>query len=397
MKKKRIMILGGNSVQAEATLTAKRLGYHTISTDLHKDNPGHAIADEYCPIDIIDKAAVLREAKRLSIDGIIPYTSDVLAPVAAYVTEAMSLPGNPYHTVEIMTHKDLFRQFLLEHGFPTPKGKGFRNMDDAIEFFHTLGGTAMMKPVDSAGSKGAFKVSNDNDIRLHWQESMGYSADGMVIIEQFIERKELQQDGDIFVIDGRIAFWGVGDQHKDPIAPYVPAVLTFPSMLRKEYVNKAQKLVQEIITALGYRQGPCNVEYMVGTDGEVYVMEIGPRNGGNLIGFALQEVTDVDLTALTVQAALGEPVTVPAWNYSGYVAAVVLHAQHDGTLKGLNVPEKYKQNLRRTFMFRNIGDKVQRFHNGGDTIGSMTFRFDSFDEMEDFINNTVPYMVVVNS
>lgn len=397
MKQKRIMILGGNCVQAEATKTAKRLGYYTISTDLHKDNPGHAIADEYRPIDIIDREAVLYEARKLNIDGIIPYTSDVLAPVAAYVTEAMSLPGNPYHTVEIMTHKNLFRQFLLDHGFPTPKGKGVSDMNDAIEFFHTLGGTAMMKPVDSAGSKGAFKVVNDDDIRMHWQESMDYSAEGTVIIEQFIERKELQQDGDIFIINGRIAFWGVGDQHKDPIAPYVPAVLTFPSMLRKEHVEKAQNLVQEMITALGYRQGPCNVEYMVGTDGEVYVMEIGPRNGGNLIGFALQEVTGVDLTALTVQAALGEPVTVPAWNYTGYAAAVVLHSQHDGTLKAVDVPENYKENLRRTFIFRNIGDRVQRFHNGGDTIGTMTFRFDTYDEMEDFINNTVPKMVIVNS
>jgi len=397
MKKKRIMILGGNCVQAEATKTAKHLGYYTISTDLHPENPGHAIADEYCPVDIIDKAAVLREAKRLSIDGIIPYTSDVLAPVAAYVTEAMSLPGNPYHTVEIMTHKNLFRQFLLDHGFPTPKGKGVRNMNEAIEFFHTLGGTAMMKPVDSAGSKGAFKVVNDDDIRMHWQESMDYSAEGTVIIEQFIERKEIQQDGDIFVIDGRIAFWGVGDQHKDPIAPYMPAVYTFPSMMRKEYVEKAQKMVQEIITALGYTQGPCNVEYIVDTNDKLYILEIGPRNGGNLIGFALQEVTDIDLTALTVQAALGEPVTVPTWEYNGYSTAVLLHAQHDGTLKSINVPEVYKKNLRKKFMFRNIGDRVQRFHNGGDVIASMTFRFDTYKEMMDFINNTVPKMVVVNS
>ena len=47
MKQKRIMVLGGNIVQAEATLAAKRLGYYTISTDLHPDNPGHAIAEEY--------------------------------------------------------------------------------------------------------------------------------------------------------------------------------------------------------------------------------------------------------------------------------------------------------------------------------------------------------------
>ena len=71
-RQKRIMILGGNYVQALATKVAKELGYYVISTDLHEDNPGHKIADEYCKIDIIDKDAVLREAQRLEVDGITP-------------------------------------------------------------------------------------------------------------------------------------------------------------------------------------------------------------------------------------------------------------------------------------------------------------------------------------
>ena len=95
MKQKRIMILGGNIVQMEATLEAKRQGYYVISADLHEDNPGHKVADEYCKVDIVDKEAVLREAKRLKIDGIVPYSSDTLAPIAAYVAEEMGLPGNP--------------------------------------------------------------------------------------------------------------------------------------------------------------------------------------------------------------------------------------------------------------------------------------------------------------
>lgn len=369
------MILGGNCVQAEATRTAVRLGYHTVSTDLHPDNPGHALADEYCPIDIIDKAEVLREAQRIGIDGIVPYTSDVLAPVAAYVAEAMGLPGNPYETVLIMTHKNRFREFLEANGFPAPRGKGFRNVREATEYYRMLGGDAMMKPVDSAGSKGVFRISCDEDIAMHWQEAMAYSAEGTVIIEDYIERQGVQQDGDIFVIDGRIAFWGVGDQHKDPAAPYVPAALTFPSAMDERYVTQARKQVQDILTKLGFRQGPCNVEYIIGADGKVYVLEIGPRNGGNLIPFALQDVTGVDLTELTIRQAVGENVEIPAWQYNGFSMALVLHATRNGTFHGVEVPEQYRQNLRRSFLFLKEGDPVNSFHNGGDTIGTMTFHF----------------------
>lgn len=389
------MVLGGNVVQAEATLTAKQLGYYTISTDLHKDNPGHAIADEYCPVDIIDKEAVLREARRLHIDGIIPYTSDVLAPVAAYVSDAMHLPCSPYSTVEIMTHKDLFREFLHSHGYNVPEGRSFTSKEEALAFFRTLGGTAMMKPVDNAGSKGVFKVNSEEEICQHWQESMDYSLSKRIIIEQFIERTGMQQDGDIFVSDGKIVFWSLGDQHKDPIAPFVPAVYTFPNTMPEEYEEKAKQMVQELITALGFTQGPCNIEYIVSTKGEIYILEIGPRNGGNLIPFGIQEVTGVDLTAMTVRAALGETVTVPEWKYSGYSATVMLHSQEDGILKGFNVPEEYRHHMKRSYTFRHEGDAVKRFHNTGDTIASTAFRFDTREELEQFIQVAIKGMVVL--
>lgn len=375
MARKRIMILGGNSVQAEATRTARRLGYYTVSTDMHPDNPGHALADEYCMVDVVDKEAILGEARRIGIDGIVPYASDVLAPVAAYVAEKMGLPGNPYDAVRIMTHKNLFRAFLLSHGFPAPRGKAFRSVGDAVDYFSTLGGDAMMKPVDSAGSKGVFRVACEDDIRSHWQESQGYSLEGTVIIEEYIERVGMQQDGDIFVIDGRIAFWGLGDQHKDPTAPYVPAMHTFPSAMPAHHIARAQELVQGILSALGFRQGPCNVEYMVGADGTVYIMEIGPRNGGNLIPLALHDLTGIDLTELTVRQAVGEEVAIPDWQCDGFSASVVLHATHGGTFRGVEVAERYRQNLRRSFMFLKEGAPLRPFHNGGDTIGTMTFHF----------------------
>ena len=50
---KKLMVLGGNIVQMEATLEAKRQGYYVISADLHEDNPGHKVADEYCTMQVV--------------------------------------------------------------------------------------------------------------------------------------------------------------------------------------------------------------------------------------------------------------------------------------------------------------------------------------------------------
>ncbi len=387
MRQKRIMILGGNAVQAEATLRARRLGYFTVSTDLHPDNPGHAIADEYRAIDIMDSDEVTRHAAQLAIDGIVPYTSDALAPVADRVAQALSLPRNPPGVVYTLTHKDAFRAFLESHGFPTPTCRSFTDMVAAQTFFTSLHGPAMLKPADGAGSRGVFRVDNVDDIAAHWSETLSYSAEQKVVIESFIERQGLQQDGDIFVIDGQIRFWGMGDQHKDPIAPFVPALLSFPSTLPHHWQQEARRTVQDILSRLGFDHGPCNVEYMIGTDGRVYVLEIGPRNGGNLIPFALQEAYGIDLTTLTLQQAVGDSVTLAArYDVRRYACSVLAHAQRAGTLVDIEVAQRYVSHIVCQYHFRRPGDHVERFHNGRDTIASYVFAFSTAEDMRTFIN-----------
>ena len=114
-------------------------------------------------------------------------------------------------------------------------------------------------------------------------------------------------------------------------------------------------------------------------------MEIGPRNGGNLIPFGIQECTGLDLTELTVRQAVGEKVEIPRWHYEGVGVSLLLHVRQDGVFHGVTVAEKYCDNVRRKYLFRREGDVVKRFHNGGDVIGSMTFRFDNHEEMQRFM------------
>ncbi len=387
MKQKRIMILGGNAAQAEAIRTAKMLGYYTISTDLHEDNPGHKISDEYCKVDVADREAVLHEAMRLGIDGVIPYCSDVLASVAAYVADRMGLPGNPCEAVEIMTHKDKFREFLKNNGFRTPRAKGCADIADAEKFFLQLGCAAMMKPVDASGSKGVFKVESTEDIQAHWNECAGYSIAGSVIIEEYIETVGLQQDGDIFVVDGKIVFWGLCDQHKDEcVAPYVPAMLSYPSSVDAKVEAKARKQVQKVLAALDYRMGPCNVEYVVDKSGDIYILEIGPRNGGNMIPYIIKESVGFDMVEATVRQAVGDEVELKPVAKHNCALTVVVHSRNDGVLDNVWLSDDAGARLCRRYTFADKGDKVHALRNGRDAIADMLFAFDKEEEMHEFIS-----------
>ena len=144
---------------------------------LSSDNPAHKFADEYHNVSTIDREAVLALARELCIDGIVSYASDVAAPTAAYVAEQLGLPTNPLESVMILTHKNLFRKFMKENGFPMPEGKSFTDREEARRFYEQISGTVMVKPVDSSGSKGVVKVSRMADFDAAWEEAMSYSLE----------------------------------------------------------------------------------------------------------------------------------------------------------------------------------------------------------------------------
>ena len=151
---KRLLLLGGSAQQIIAIQKAKSLGCYTVLCDYLPDNPGQKYADCFYQVSTTDLEAILEVAKQERIDGIIAYASDPAAPTAAYIAERMGLPGNPYESVKILCNKDLFRLFLAEHGFNTPKAKGYPSVESAIADIHEFSFPVVVKPVDSSGSKG---------------------------------------------------------------------------------------------------------------------------------------------------------------------------------------------------------------------------------------------------
>jgi biotin carboxylase len=222
------------------------------------------------------------------------------------VQEKMGLPGNPYDVVHTMTHKDLFRKFMQREGFLTPHNVKVSSIEEAISVFENTKQKLMLKPTDSAGSKGVFAIESVNDIEMYWNKTISVSPSRTALLEDHIDSVGLQQDGDIFVIDGKIAFWGMCDQYKRKEEPFVPAALVYPSTQDPCLQETAKETVQGLLTKIGFKQGPCNVEYLVDKQGQVWVIEIGPRNGGNLIPFLIENSTGINITELTVMQAVGD-------------------------------------------------------------------------------------------
>lgn len=393
---KKIMMLGGNYFQMTATKAAKDLGHYVISVDYLPDNPAHKLADEYHNVSTVDKEAVLKLAQELKIDGIVSYASDVSAPTAAYVAEKMGLPTNPYESVMILTHKDLFRPFLIEHGFNSPKSKGFADLSEALEFFKTLGKPAMVKPSDSNGSKGATRVDDEADFEAAFNKAMSFSRQKIVIVEEFLIRDGHQIAGDGFIVNGELVFAGFMSEHFDKLCnPLVPIGESYPSYLSDELKAKAKAEIDRLMKLLGMRFGAINMDFIVDSKGDVYIIEIGPRNGGNLITDVIREASGVDLAKCTVQAALGldlgEDLSKPI---TKYVSSYVVHSLKNGIYEGTEISDSIKDDIILFKDLTDVGAPVERFDNAALGTGAMLIKYDSIDEMVRRMDNMEEYIRV---
>lgn len=383
MTKKRIMMLGGNYFQMTATKAAKELGHYVISVDYLPENPAHKLADEYYNVSTVDKEAVLALAQKLNIDGIVSYASDVSAPTAAYVAEEMGLPTNPYESVMILTHKDLFRPFLVKNGFKSPESKGFANKDEAYEFFQTIKKPVMIKPSDSNGSKGATKVESEADFASAFEKAMSFSRQKIVIVEEFLLREGHQIAGDAFIMDGELVFAGFMSEHFDHLCnPLVPIGESYPSYLSDELKKKAWEEINRLMKLLNMRFGAINMDFIVDKNGDVYIIEIGPRNGGNLITDAIREASGIDLAKCTVQAALGLDVDTD-FNAPQHtlVSSYVVHALNDGKYLETQISPQIQKDILLFKDLTEVGDEVQRFDNASMGTGAMLIKHSSLDEM----------------
>lgn len=395
---KKILMLGGSLYQTYAIKEAKRLGYYVITCDYLPTNPGHAFADEYHNVSTTDKEAILQLARELQVDGIVAYASDPAAPTAAYVCEQLSLPTSPYKSVEILSNKDLFRDFLQEHGFNCPKAMGFTRYEDALAHIGEFRLPVMVKPVDSSGSKGINKMTDVSQLKDFVEDALHYSRSKRFLIEEFIVKKGHQISGDAFSVDGRLVFHCLGNEFYDPTCDkdFAPLGECWPFQMNKKYITDLEHQLQRLMTLLQMKSNAYNVEAIVGEDDKVYLLELGARSGGSLIPQVTKYATGVDMVTYVVKAAMGEDCSdlqqvEPTGCWSNYM----VHTNATGRFKAIAFDKDFeREHLVEWVTDIKPGDPVHKFRDAQDCIGEFILRYDSPEQMLDVIAKMEQYINV---
>ncbi|WML30319.1 ATP-grasp domain-containing protein [Neobacillus sp. OS1-32] len=388
---KKLLLLGGSTQQIPAIVRAKELGHYTILCDYLPDNPGQHYAHKFYCVSTTNKEKILEVAQKEQINGILAYASDPAALTAAYVGEKLNLPTQPYRSVEILTNKDLFRVFLRENGFLTPKAKGYASFEEARAEIEEFRLPVIIKPVDSSGSKGVGMLTDVKDLDKYIVNALHFSRVKRFIIEEFIEKNGFQVAGDGFSIDGKLVFRCFSNNHfnKECMNPFVPVGTTFPSIKCQVIQEKIHDEIQRLLDLLGMRTGAYNFEVFLDSNEDIYLMEVGPRNGGDYIPQVIRHATGIDLVQYSIKAALGEKCSeLQMKETSGYWGYYAIHSRNGGYLKEIKMDEKVKiQNLVESYLNYNVGDYVPAFNGSNCTLGIIIMKFSSMNEMLDKFEN----------
>jgi biotin carboxylase len=381
-------MLGASWLQVPAIEYASSQGYEVFTCDNRPENPGHALASESFNVSTTDNEGVFDLARRLKVNGVLAYASDPSVPAAAFAADKLGLPGNPPSSVDLLTHKDAYREFLLSHQFVTPNFRAAATLRQAEKGFNQLCPPIIVKPVDSSGSKGVERIDNLDELPAAFEQAQAFSRCNRVICEEYFERVGHQITGDGFIVDGELEFLCLSHEHYNlSLSSIVPVGESFPWRAvdpekTKEQTARIREQCIRLIKLLGLRVGAFNVEVRINSKGQIHLLEFGPRNGGNWMPEAIRESTGVDLIAYSVEAALGNdcsdlaqtPATTPISTY-------MLHTESDGQFEKVTISNELKATVLQQEMLIQPGDEVGRFCGSHKTLGALLLKFESVDVM----------------
>lgn len=278
--KKTIAIIGASYLQKPLVLKAKELGLRTICFAWDKDAVCKSLVDMFYPISIIEKDDILAKCKTEDIDGICTIASDVAAPTVAYVANKLDLVGNDYQAAVKANNKWLMREAFKSAGIPCPWFKCVSSYDDLRDENHIF--PLIVKPVDRSGSMGVFKVNTDLELEIAIKEAVSDSFSKKAMVEQYVDGREISVE--FISFENNHYPLTITDKVTTESPHFVELEHHQPSTLPNSVKNDINQITIKALNALGVTNVASHTEYKITDSGQIYIIELGARMGGDFIG-----------------------------------------------------------------------------------------------------------------
>jgi biotin carboxylase len=305
---KTVLFLGAGRHQRAAILRAKELGLRVAAIDGNPDAVALQDADVAEVVNFVEIPKAIEFAERIRPDGVLTITSDRAVVAVAAVAEALDLPGIGVDVAVGLTHKVEMRRRLERAGIPQPRFGSGRTLEEAKAAVEHVGFPCVVKPADSGGQRGVFRLEAVEELEERFPVSLELSRGGEVIVEEFVEGTEMNSMA--VVRDGEVTHLTLSDRHRPPGAGFaVGWIHAYPASLNGNGTAEAEAMIDTTLRELGLRNGIGFPQLIAHPDGRILMIEVAARIPGGQMADLVYHAVGVDLVEVALCLALGEPVT----------------------------------------------------------------------------------------
>lgn len=324
---KKLVIIGASEFQLPLINKAKQMGYETHVFAWLKDAVGKNVADFFYPVSITEKEEILKECKKISPDGIASIGSDLAVLTVNYIARALRLPANPEVNDIISTNKFEMRKVFLENSISVPKfldTGGEVTVNQLASFSYPL----IVKPTDRSGSRGVTKVKSFEEVNDAVKHATSYSFEGKAIIEEFIEGNEYSCECISF--NGKHSCLAFTRKYTTGSPCFIETGHIEPADIPSDKVDNYIQAIFKALDALQIKNGASHCEFKITNNGEMKIIEIGSRMGGDCIGSDLVYLsTGYDFLKMVIDVACGNAPELIKNKKEEYAGIRFIFNQHD--------------------------------------------------------------------
>lgn len=274
----KLLILNGSFCELPLIQEAKKMGYYVITTGNMPNLIGHKYADEYICADYSDKDLILKLVREHNVNKIMSCANDFGVLTASYVAEQMGWEGHDsYETAELLHHKDKFKQYAYENGFPSPKSQAFKSEEEAIQYIRGVEYPIIVKANDLTGGKGIMKATTPEEAVVAIKNSFERSRNKHIVIEPFIDG--LQQSLVTFIHNEKIVV-SISNNSYSPINPYLIQSETLPAEGIELVKDELYSIIENMAQKLHLADGILAFQF-IRKDNKPYIIEMMRRPFGN--------------------------------------------------------------------------------------------------------------------
>jgi phosphoribosylaminoimidazole carboxylase (NCAIR synthetase) len=297
----RVAVIGG---RLHAVKYARELDVDVVL--VHEDGQYEPEFREHCEqivhAPFTDAKAVLEVLaplhKSRAFDRIV-CTTDLGTVPAAEVAAALGVPHTPVAAARTIKNKAAVRETLARQGIDPVAHRIVSTTHDAASFAESVGGRAVLKPVDGSGSADVHIVASSQEAELAWKamEAAGYTE---AVAEEYLDGPLATVEA--FSVDGRHLTLGMTDESINDCL--VEIGITAPPRIIGPHEATMRDLTVRLLDAIGVTDGPSHTEFVITSNGP-RLMETHNRMAGFGIPEVVRRAYGIDANLLFLGAPLG--------------------------------------------------------------------------------------------